>query len=102
MNSKHTPGPWRVIQGPREIYGVQRSNSGGFFLVNGLGREQEKADANLIAAAPELLEALKLLHDAADKAAKATQSGAEQVALMDLFIPLRKAKAAIKKAEGRT
>lgn len=56
--SKHTAGPWRVI--PRDgkfPNAVQRGSEGGF-EVRGMDNETEDADTHLIAAAPELLEAL--------------------------------------------
>ena len=56
MSAKHTPGPWRV----------GREGGVGFFIVpvGALvhdGYERCAADACLIAAAPELLEALELV-----------------------------------------
>ena len=62
--SKHTQGPWTLF--PRSELGgpiVQRRNEGGF-EVRGLSHESEDADACLIAAAPELLEALVKLEEA--------------------------------------
>lgn len=56
--SKHTQGPWRFIA-PDEFNCrpiVQRGSQGGF-QIYGLDRETEIADAQLIAAAPDLLEA---------------------------------------------
>ena len=61
--TKHTPGPWRFT--PRNNWNewskpiVQRGEQGGF-CVEGLSTEAEDADARLIAAAPELLEALQI------------------------------------------
>lgn len=55
---KHTPGPWKVVITP-----------GGDTLIDtprfrwSLGRLMSKADAHLIAAAPELLEALQRIID---------------------------------------
>ena len=53
MSGKHTPGPWRfdgpTLKGPSY-------NIGG---VNSHGTVEGKANAHLIAAAPELLEALE-------------------------------------------
>jgi hypothetical protein len=57
----HTPGPWYV-----ENDGTSISNATQVFITapspDGASREEEKANAALIAAAPELLDALKLLH----------------------------------------
>jgi len=57
--SGHTPGPWRLVD--RGTFGkfpmVVRGNEGGF-AVQGLSPESEDADARLIAAAPDLYNAL--------------------------------------------
>jgi hypothetical protein len=60
--SAHTPGPWRYLPGDVPAFRpiVQRGSEGGF-IVQGLSREREDADAKLIAASPELLEALEEL-----------------------------------------
>jgi hypothetical protein len=55
MNTQHTPGPWRID--PEHPLCIE-SGRGNIALVN-LARASE-ADARLIAAAPEMLEALKL------------------------------------------
>ena len=59
MSAQHTPGPWSYLAGDGLAWrpSVQRATEGGF-VVAGLSREREEADAKLIAAAPELLEAL--------------------------------------------
>lgn len=55
--SKHTPGPWDITIG-NDITGYP------FFYANGMSRsigsEELAANAKLIAAPPELLEALKM------------------------------------------
>ena len=98
--SKHTPGPWRV-----QPYTWQRGNVSVFAPRFGRapygacvahtpcsdgvgGADGALANARLIAAAPELLEALKELMVAADRVS------AEPVTW------LGKARAAIAKAEG--
>jgi hypothetical protein len=62
-NGKHIPGPWRVEElatcmavstGSGDIRDIQ------ICQVNGKGREEAVANARLIAAAPDLLEACKL------------------------------------------
>ena len=61
--SKHTPGPWEVnIDAIGDIF-ISGANSE---YVAEIGSSEDKAamnDANLIAAAPELLEALKYFLD---------------------------------------
>ncbi len=67
--SKHTPGPWRVWEVSEEHWNIceteDRARHSHFASVS-VGNcwwDEGKANARLIAAAPELLEALKLLHD---------------------------------------
>src|SRR3990167_164278 len=64
QTQKHTEGPWRIrhtsIGGHRAI---SDKNNKDIVVVTGIGEIEEEQDANarLIAAAPELLEALKLM-----------------------------------------
>lgn len=53
--SKHTKGPWRYVHTGTGWHGVQMGLAGGFKLPD-IG--EAEANAHLIAAAPELLEAL--------------------------------------------
>ncbi len=68
---KHTPGPWVNTgldhQYPKEI-NIQSGNLYIARTIGGLGLIEETANANLIAAAPELLEALRNLMSACYKA----------------------------------
>lgn len=102
--SEHTPGPWEV--------GTEGNGSPGFvYCDNSLGsavavvygpamrhsvfsRAEEEANARLIAAAPDLLEALNLLHSAAWRASR----GNPEDITAEL---LEKTGAAIDKAIGR-
>jgi len=61
MSNAHTPGPWNLARGKNSV-SVCFSGSAGVELVP-WGNENliSKADAQLIAAAPEMLEALQLL-----------------------------------------
>lgn len=97
--SKHTPGPWTVsYQTPFlvvdsahvVIASASGVSSGGASDVSGF--EQAKANARLIAAAPELLAALK-------RAASWIKSEAEGNDEMPLVFVV--AEAAIAKAEGK-
>ena len=79
--SAHTPGPWTVVA----IDWAETGNAR--FEIKGI-RRTGMADARLIAAAPQLLEALK-----------------EAVGLIEMAVPfegstVRKARAAIAKVEG--
>ena len=65
--SKHTPGPWRVSARANRMIDVLHSNNQKGAITHALCRVQARdswvdeaaANARLIAAAPELLEALK-------------------------------------------
>lgn len=58
--SKHTPGPWRIEEGVH--YACIRTNSGVIADMRFVGGAvRNMADARLIAAAPDLLEALTSL-----------------------------------------
>ena len=59
---KHTPGPWRVRE--ERVYTRVVTEQGGEWIAN-LGTNDEKhlANARLIAAAPELLEACEAVLD---------------------------------------
>lgn len=59
--SKHTPGPWQVLG--RSIMDAQKDPICDMNLpVNRADAKVQAANARLIASAPELLEALELLH----------------------------------------
>lgn len=71
MSTKHTPGPWNVsiafaedhpriqIKSDNEILKVGPANGVAVCLAGYVQNEESQANAKLIAAAPELLEALK-------------------------------------------
>lgn len=60
--SQHTNGPWEILMNPKEDYllieNVDRCDFHPVCAIYGEGKKQE-ANAHLIAAAPELLDALK-------------------------------------------
>lgn len=101
----HTPGPWQAIRdGKRELYeiGVKREIVG-FRLVAQVHfgfheptESQQHANARLIAAAPELLAALKAMDTAL------CDGFDTQAARMAGRKALIAARAAIAKAEGRS
>lgn len=91
--SQYTPGPWEVCTDPKNAYWFAGSTiSNGHFricdvqMIGPTQGEVGAANASLIAAAPELLEALKL--------ADVTLAGAN----MDMKTVEKKVKAAIAKA----
>jgi hypothetical protein len=58
---KHTPGPWRVVKRP-EIGDGQIASVGAYTKIvsaDGVSNAEDTANAQLIAAAPEMLAALK-------------------------------------------
>ena len=100
--ARHTPGPWRIEEQSREwfartnhAYRVVSNNKPTYFVasVEGWG-DICKANAHLIAAAPELLEALKAMVASYDGIRDGLTSPV-------VIAKLRMADAAIAKAEGR-
>lgn len=63
---KHTPGPWTVEQGPHGRIHVVAGKLGRIATVHGygIGEHRIRRDACVMAAAPELLDALKDAHAA--------------------------------------
>jgi hypothetical protein len=96
---KHTPGPWRINWGrgqsyPLSIWAMREDGFQNRSIVNAFGcQAQPETDANarLIAAAPDMLAALKL---AVADAEKAVNPAARLFAYAEM-------KAVIDKAEGR-
>lgn len=74
MSGKHTPGPWTA----REVSGAGWPGQRGFAIDFNADQEQvvdfvyEEADAHLIAAAPDLLEALLSARDVIATALKSS------------------------------
>ena len=89
MTTKHTPGPWRYEAGRdgRPPY-VIRGTEGGFVVV-GMTADRQEADARLIAAAPEMFEALSVLY-----AVAAEQLGDDWAAVTNAAAVIRKARGA--------
>ena len=86
--AKHTPGPWYLLE--KEMFGfsIRANTPRGSEIIAETGGFDSDANAHLIAAAPELLEALKMVIDE-------TNAG-----LWKDVLPIRKAREAIRKAEG--
>jgi len=62
MNGKYTPGPWKAEISC--VWGGKSKNTYVAATQTGLDEEEQKANARLIASAPELLGALKSLYTA--------------------------------------
>lgn len=102
---KHTPGPW-ALTNSREVFSKASGDpicvvSWGF---TPLDRQVAKADARLIAAAPDMLEALNAAYDFIMREYASAEAGAlegdplskEARAIRDTIV------SAIAKAEGRS
>ena len=93
MSTQHTPGPWQ--------HGIENE---GYFIANGELRPdiakciRSRADADLIAAAPDLLEAIKGLLESVTDAINAGDWKVDGVC--DPDIDIQRANAAIAKATG--
>jgi len=107
METKHTPGPWAVGEGGLHVYYVNPRIEAGediedprhdsiiarchdFGAFSGIDDEENAANASLIAAAPELLEALEGMISLTKAYGKWS----------DASIACEKAEAAIRKAKG--
>lgn len=111
-NAKHTPGPWTVLpeEADKDYLRIRGTRLGGRYKVanvhhiryegvHAVVRERDDAEsmanARLIAAAPELLEALQGLVAVLDKQLHSPHAAARAS-------PLGRARAAIAKATGDT
>jgi hypothetical protein len=90
METKHTPGPWKIHHniGHKNELGIIADNAPCIIAIMGNQKEWPKeaeANANLIAAAPELLEACKFFIELYDESQSnsdksyAADSGAELI-----------------------
>lgn len=100
MKTKHTPGPWTAV--PRSINPnypeIKVENVDGLRVANVGQLKEQQANARLIAAAPDMLEALKAI-DAKALEILASMANAQQCPLAcALLQPLLNARAAIAKA----
>ena len=101
MTSEHTPGPWRAVirknQTGVRMAAVDMAPHGRSWEPrrNGLLPDYEEANARLIAAAPEMLEALKMF------LAPHTSPSIHEPTQVQLEQAVDAALAAIAKAEGK-
>lgn len=94
--SKHTPGPWHIGMKPGPIiYGPQGEQVADL-RAHLLMPDESAANARLIAAAPELLEALKTMTD--EYASSMRNAGVTHYP--EALAIVRQARAVIAKAEG--
>ena len=60
MESKHTPGPWNRTKYPNIVYESKKGQGiADCYIRPGISKAQARANARLIAAAPDLLETLE-------------------------------------------
>lgn len=59
MTQKHTPGPWEITYGTKVLAIRSRGALGYLATTSEYNRDEQLANARLIAAAPEMLAALK-------------------------------------------
>ena len=107
--TKHTPGPWRVA--PRSDYpehadiNVDAGTRGYVALCGKAGDEEAEANARLIAAAPELLDALRetlrALESHLDESCRDHGLGHRDMLCSCNQHEVVRARAAIAKTEGR-
>ncbi len=97
----HTPGPWSTRYEHFAYTVFAEDQPGGIAIVACYPAEEEEADARLIAAAPDLLEALKAIRAAIQRAHAETESGGDGGPLAQVSVSfLDGAVNAIRKAEG--
>ena len=91
MNQSHTPGPWRQdTMSGTTVWGGDKTHGNAVAVCQGFEREENRANAALIAAAPELLEALReALGHIEDSAEVAGQS--EPFSVKDYYALIAKA-----------
>ena len=62
MKSEHTPGPWKMVRSGRIVKEPTRTSIGGVICtIANHSHPQSRANARLIALAPEMYSALKAL-----------------------------------------
>jgi hypothetical protein len=93
--NKHTPGPWTISESATHV--TVRNREGDAVFHDDKRLDGVLGDAHLIAAAPELLEALEDLVCLAERAMRESESGEWMV-----DEELRDARDAIEKARGET
>lgn len=94
--NKHTPGPWACVRYSKKRFGLGQRGNGAFFLLQCVDDDTDnpaaRADARLIAAAPDLLEALEW-------AVSCLHFDKED--MPEAYAELRRARAAIETARGK-
>lgn len=99
MSAQHTPGPWAYVRNPESTRWIIDSEPAHAIACTAGFEPDNEANARLIAAAPELLEALEEL---AERAGAFNVSGVyfDEPSMTAEVAALQKAYAAIAKARG--
>ena len=111
MSDKHTPGPWKPVLNSSDYWKVvhpwpdqsfEEANSYSPTVVNVCTKEgdEQESNARLIAAAPELLEALSKFVAFTEQHGEVVFSGGGMSAIDVMNACTTKARAAIAKATG--
>jgi hypothetical protein len=93
--SEHTKGPWKVCGAKQESLSIRADHHGVICDIPGYGVGARMANADLIAAAPDLLEACRALIDYDEMS-----EGDDGALIMHYADMLRLARTAIAKARG--
>lgn len=103
--AKPTPGPWYATLHESGSYRISQQPEGGTFWIaetfSGLIGNEEEANANLIAAAPDLLEALQNLLSMAFIWKERMPSGSTALRNFEALPEVEAARTAIARAEGK-
>ena len=101
-DAQHTPGPWKTRQADNGVFVLHDADGRHFAnlrMVRDMPPEEAAANADVVAAAPELLAALHaIIGDAAAAITRPGQPNGADPALSGIY---ETARAAIAKAEGR-
>lgn len=109
-DAKHTSGPWEIVPQPTYelIYGpnsVLVGSAYGGTRTWGISLKERRANARLIAAAPEMLEALRWAVGMAEEAIIVRETGDDPEDTPEIIAmhrqELARAQAVLAKAEGR-
>lgn len=102
--SKHTPGPWKIIDHDEEYITVtDEEQNVGICIIEEDASESRQAmiaNAHVIAAGPEMIEALKVAESALNAAARDAHVRGDFTAQTNLLISAGKCSDAIAKARG--
>ena len=103
--NKHTPGPWGCVYTSFRAHDYRLTRPDGMMIVNAPANDhsEQRANARLIAAAPDLLAALHSMHNAA-KALHELHNDSEWLELMaveDTYITaVKQYNSVLRKIEG--